>query len=110
MTDGRAVSIDGLERAVAIARRINRRIGSWLAWEKNPPADAAEKPAYETMIRADLLLLTATVDDAVTECATCRGARRLWDCPQWPGCDCPGGAPMAHCPGRTKPCPDCAGR
>lgn len=41
-------------------------------------------------------------------CQTCADAGIVFDCPLWPGCDCPGGTTRNGCPGHSKPCPDCS--
>lgn len=42
-------------------------------------------------------------------CDHCKGLGVIFECRLWPGCNCPGGAPMERCPGTSRPC-DCQSR
>lgn len=43
------------------------------------------------------------------KCQRCGGLGRVFDCVEWPRCECPEGTTKPGCYGQAKRCPECAG-
>lgn len=82
----------------------------WIERMVFSPSDCLGPGETPDPVRKALILWWLALYHArLAPCSNCHGHGTVFECSHWPGCNCPAGAMVQGCPGRSVPCPNCSG-